>query len=110
MTEIVYVLMFVIASVLGLRGSVRVTRRFRAASANNAMTAPERLLLGVLVVVCWTITAAALYLGFLSVRRLLGFEALGFLAPVSFVVALGVLLLPAAIDAVITKIAKWGLT
>lgn len=102
-----YVGLFIIAALAGIFGSIGVTRRYRAASRDDALTGPERLLLGILVGVCWTITAAALYLGFLSVRRLVGFEALGFLSPVSFVISLAVLSLPAVIYAALEKIAKW---
>lgn len=106
--QLLYVLIFAGASIAGVRGSLRLTRRYRKASENGAMTDSERLLLGSLVVTAWIVTIAALYLGFLSVRRMLGYDALPALAPVSFLISVAVLVIPTGLDFVIDKIAKWG--
>lgn len=102
-----YVILLAIASVFGLRGSWRLTQRFRAvAFGEGRLTPSERLLLGTLVAIAWFLTTVAVYLGVLSVRRLLGMEPLGFTAPITAVLAMMILLIPAAIDVVVTHIAS----
>lgn len=103
-----YLVLFAVTAILGYRGSFRLTRRFRLAAGGSTdrMTYNERLLLGSIVVVAWVVTIAATYLGVLSIRRVLGFESVAFLAPVSILVAMGVLLIPAGLDLVIERIAR----
>lgn len=102
----VYVVLFGIAAVLGLRGSVRLTRRFLAVSAE--LHASEQLLLGVLLFISWSITLAAGYFGILSLRRLAGFDALPGLVPVSALIATAILYIPVILDIVVERIARVG--
>lgn len=101
-----------LAAVLGIRGSWRLFRRYRAASrGEDQLTPSERLLLGSIVGVAWFLTVVAIYLGVLSIRRLLGYEPLTFTAPITAIVAMLILLIPAALDLVVDWIAKgklWG--
>jgi uncharacterized membrane protein YidH (DUF202 family) len=70
------------------------------------MTPLERMVLGLLVLICAVITLAAGYFGFLSVRRLFGFDAFDWSPLASAVVALAVLLLPARIRYVARRITR----
>lgn len=105
MTEgLVYAVLFAIVSVLGLRGSIRLTLRYRAVRAE--LDERERPVLRSFAIVSWVITVACLYFGALSVRRLLGFEPIGGLAVASAVVAIVVLLVPAFLDYVVDRAAR----
>lgn len=105
---IFYLALFVIVGVLGIRGSWRLTRRYHDVSPQ--LVERERLILLAFVIVAWLVTVAAAYFGFLTVRRLLGFEPLPELAPVSALVAFGVFMIPAFLDAVVDRVARvpWG--
>ena len=100
----VYAVLFGIVAILGLRGSWRLSARYRF--VHGQLDYREGLILLAIVVVSWTITVAALYFGFLSVRRLLGYEPLPELVPVSVVIATGVLLVPAFLDYVVTRVSR----
>lgn len=99
-----YLALFVIVGVLGIRGSWRLTRRYHDVSSQ--LVDRERLILLAFVIVAWLITVAAAYFGFLTVRRMLGFEPLPELAPVSAVIAFGIFLIPAFLDAVVDRVAR----
>lgn len=103
-----YALLAFILAILAIRGSVKVTRRFRAASRGEGAlsTWSERLLVGLLVVICWFLTALAMYLSVLSVYRLVGFPPLTWTPAVSASLAIGVLLIPAAIGEALDLIAR----
>lgn len=108
MSQNLYVaVLLLIAVTLGLRGSIRLTSRFRDATAGEGrLTNGERLLLGSLVAVAWFLTVVAVYLGVLSFRRLVGLEPLAFTAPITTVFAMVILLIPAGLDLVVERIAK----
>jgi hypothetical protein len=99
----VYAALFGIVAVLGVRGSWRLAARY--SSVHDRLDERETWILRAIVIVSWVITVAALYFGFLSVRRLLGFDALPQLVPVSAIVAIGVLLIPAFLDYVVDRVA-----
>lgn len=99
-----YAVMFIIAAVFGLRGSLRVTRRYFGVRA--ALEWQEELVLGLLAAICWTITVAAGFYGFLSVRTLAGFPRIPELAPISAVLAIAILFLPTLIDSVVDRVAR----
>jgi hypothetical protein len=102
-----FVLALVIAAGLGIRSSVRMTRRYRALVKDGLLQdALQRLILGTFVFVAWTITVGALYIGALSVRRILGFTPIAQLAPVTTLVAIAILLIPAVLDLVVTRIER----
>lgn len=101
---VVYALVFAIVAVLGVRGSWRLTRRYR--DVRLELIERERWILLALVVVAWSITLAALYFGGLTVRSLLGFPRLPQLAPVSVLIATGILLIPAFLDWVVDHVAR----
>lgn len=100
----VYVVLFAVVVILGVRGSVRLTRRFVA--VHDRLDDRETWVLGSYVIVAWAITAAAIYFGGLSVRRLLGYEPIDSLQFVSAVVAAVVLLIPAFLDYVVDRVAR----
>lgn len=99
-----YLALFVIVGVLGIRGSWRLTRRYHDVSPQ--LVERERLILLAFVIVAWLVTVAALYFGGLSVRRLLGFEALPQFSAVSAVIAFAIFLIPAFLDAVVERVAR----
>jgi len=100
----VYAVLFGIVAILGVRGSWRLTSRYMF--VNSQLDDRETLILRAVVIVAWTITIAALYFGFLAVRRLLGYEPLPELVPVSAVIAIGVLLIPAFLDYIVERVAR----
>lgn len=100
----VYAVLFAVVAVLGLRGSVRLTARYRA--VRDQLDDRERSVLEAFAIVSWVITIAALYFGALAVRRLLGFEPLPGLTAASAVIATLVLLIPAFLDFVVDRVAR----
>lgn len=109
MSEVtLYVLLAVVLSVLAVRGSLKVTLRFRAASRGEGSlsTWSERLFVGLLVVICWFVTAVASYLTVFSVYRILGNPPLPWTPVVSAILAIGVFLIPTAIGEVVDAIAR----
>lgn len=94
-----------IAAVVGVRSSVRLAFRYRGVAPLLA-TWRERLMLGTFVAVAWTITVVALWIGFLTIRRLLGFQVLPGTPPVTGLMVIVVLFIPTLLDIVVTKIAK----
>lgn len=95
---------FLIGLALGLRGSIRLTSRLR--SAWPVMDWRERLLLTAIVVVVWTVTAFALYIGFMSLRRALGYAPLDWAPIVGAIFAGAVLYIPAFLDLVVDRVAR----
>lgn len=100
----VYAFLFLVVAVLGIRGSWRLTSRYRA--IKSQLIARERWILLAIVIVAWAVTFAALYFGGLTMRRLVGFEALPQLAPASALIATGILLIPAFLDWVVEQVAR----
>lgn len=100
----VYAVPFGIAFVLGVRASVRMTLRYWAVA--DELDWRERLVLLLLMNIAWVITIMAGYVGFLSVRTLLGYEPINELRPVTVVLSTLVLLLPAVIDFVVARVAR----
>jgi len=100
----VYAALFGIVAILGLRGSWRLAARY--ASVRSQLDDRETWILRAIVIVSWVITLAALYYGLLAVRRLLGFESLPELVPVSVIVAIAVLLIPAFLDYIVERVAR----
>ena len=100
----VYAVLFGIAAIFGLRGSVRLTRRYR--DVRSRLDSREALILLAIVIVSWVITITAFYFGGLSVRRLLGFESIPELVPISALLAIGVLFIPTFLDAVVDRVAR----
>lgn len=100
----VYAVLFGIASILGLRGSIRVTRRYVA--VRDSLMLRESSILLLLVFICWVITGAALWFGILNVRRLLGFEPLPELIPISALIATVILFVPTLVDVVVDRVAR----
>ena len=100
----VFVVPFIVAAVLGLRGSIRLTLRFR--DVRTRLDAHEALILFAIVVVAWVVTVAAFYFGGLAVRRLLGFDTIPELVPVSALISIVVLFIPTLLDAVVDRVAR----
>lgn len=99
-----FLVIFSVAFLLGLRGSWRLTRRYR--DVRDQLIDRERLILLSIVVVSWVITVAAGYFGVLSVRTIAGFERIPQLVPVSVLISSGVLFIPAFLDAVVDRVAR----
>lgn len=93
-----------IAFILGLRGSIRLHRRY--VDVARQLVRRERLLLASIVGVSWTITAAAGYFAIVSARRIAGWETLEWTPLVSLIVATAILFIPAALDYVVGLVAR----
>lgn len=100
----VFIAFGVVALVLGIRGSVRLTTRYRDVAA--VLVPRERLLLLALVVVAWTITIAAAYFMWLGVRRLAGEPPFEWSPLTSTLVASVILFIPAFLDYVVERVAR----
>lgn len=100
----VFVVLGAAAFFLGLRGSVRLTRRY--IDVSSALVARERLILVSFVVVAWIITGAAGYFDLLSARRILGFQPFEWTPFTSIVIASVILFIPAGLDYVVTRVAR----
>lgn len=99
-----FVVAAAIAFVLGLRGSVRLSRRYHDVSA--LLVPRERLILGSFVAVAWVITLAGGWFVATSARRLLGFEPLDWTPLASLLVASVVLFIPAGLDFIVDRVAR----
>jgi len=99
--EMVGLGVFGLGLVLGLRGSVRLSRRLRNVWPGQAWQG--RLLLGAFVITAWVVVAFALYVVVASIARLAGFGLPTF---VGFVLAAAVLFIPVFLDIVVDRIAK----
>lgn len=102
--DIVFALLILPAVIVGLRGSIRLTIRFRRTSPQ--LVALERLLLGTLVAVAWLITTVGAWLVYASSRRIMGLAPLPGGALITLVGAEAILFIPGALDLVVTWIAR----
>ena len=100
----IYVVLFGIAAIFGLRGSVRLTQRYR--DVRNQLDRREALILMAIVAVSWVITLAAVFYGVIAVRRLLGYDYITELVPVSAFLSIGILFIPTFLDAVVDRVAR----
>lgn len=101
---VTFTVVLAIAAILGVRATYRLTRRYRA--VRERLTIREREILGAFVGVSWVITLVALYFGFIAARRVLGLEALAWTPTVSLLLSSIVLLLPAALDYIVDRVAR----
>lgn len=99
-----FVVLGAAAFLLGLRGSIRLTRRYRAVTGH--LLPRERLILGSLAIVAWVITIAAGWFDGLSILRLDGAELPRWTPFVSVVVASVVLFIPVGLDYVVNRVAR----
>jgi len=95
------VLVFGVPAALGVRSTWHLWRIVLFDGESRS----QGLLIG-LALIATAITAAALWFGILTARRLLGFDQLPFAAPVSLVIAGLVLLIPAGIEALVSFVAR----
>jgi hypothetical protein len=99
---------FVVAALaafgLGVRGSLRLTLRYRA--VKDELEWYERLILWAIVVVAWTVTVAAGFYAATSGRRLLGYEPLEWTPLAGILIAIIVMLIPTFLDAVVERVAR----
>lgn len=93
-----------LAALLGLRASLRLTRRYTA--VRDRLVGRERSVLRAFVVVSWTITLAALFFGGTALRRIFGFDPLDWAPPISVAIATAVLFVPVFLDATVERIAR----
>lgn len=99
-----FLLLTGVAFLAGLRGSWRLTRRYRDVSPQ--LLRRERMLLGAIVGVAWLITASAGYFAFFSVRRILGFPPVDWTPAASVAIATAILFIPAGLDYVVGLVAR----
>lgn len=99
-----FLIVTIIGFVLGLRGSIRLSRRYHDVAPE--LIRRERLLLASIVGVAWIITFAAAWFAFFSARRLLGFAAIDWTPVGSLVIATFVLYIPAGLDYVVGLVAR----
>ncbi len=99
-----FIVLGVAAFVLGLRGSIRLTRRYR--DVTGELIPRERAILGAFVVVAWLITGAAGYFDLLSGRRILGYAAFDWTPIASIIIASLILFIPAGLDYVVGRVAR----
>lgn len=99
-----FLIVTLIGAILGLRGSLRLTRRY--VDVSPVLIRRERLLLGAIVGVAWVITFAAGWFAFFSARRLLGFAAIDWTPVGSLIIATIVLYIPAVLDYVVGLVAR----
>lgn len=101
--ELAWIVVLAVAAVFGIHDSWAVTRRY--ITVKDELDWRGRMLLLLLVVICWSLTATALWFGAISARRLLGFQPIpNVTIPVSFLIVTGVLFLPRLILSVIRAI------
>lgn len=98
---ILSVLVFGIPAALGVRSTWHLWRIVLFDGESRS----QPLLIG-LALIATAITAAAIWFGILTARRLLGFEQLPFAAPVSLVIAGLVLLIPAGIEGLVALVGR----
>lgn len=99
-----FVVVAVIAFILGLRGSVRLTKRY--ASVSPLLDGRERTILGSIAVTAWIITLAAGYFAAMSARRLMGFDPVEWAPVAGILIASVVLFIPAGLDHVVERVAR----
>lgn len=64
------------------------------------------LLLLAFWVVALIVTVAGIWVGFLSVRRLMGFEPLGWTAPITGLITVFVLQVPSILDGLVSRVSR----
>jgi hypothetical protein len=102
--SLLFVALGAVAFFLGLRGSIRLTRRYF--DVRTKLVGRERLLLGSICVVAWIITVAAGYFDAASTLRVLGYTLPVGTPFVSIVIASLVLFIPVGLDYVVNRIAR----
>lgn len=98
MTDQIAVLVLVVCFLLGVRS----TKHLRA--IHNGEAPPRNLITGAFYFVSLVVTVAAGYYGFLSARRVLGFEPIPGVGVLSVGVASAVLLIPVFLDWTVSRI------
>lgn len=92
-----------VALVLGIRSSLRLTRRYVAARV--MLAGRERAVLRAFVIVAWSITAAAAYFALVALRRIIGADPIAWSPTTSAVVASLILFLPVFLDVTVDRVA-----
>lgn len=100
----IFILLGACAFILGLRGSIRLSRRY--VDVRTLLVDRERLFLLSLVWVSWVITFAGGFFVLLSARRVIGLEPLPFSPILSILVAATILFIPAGLDQVVSRVAR----
>lgn len=89
----------IISAPFAIRATFRLWRLWRG-DLNRS------LLLLAFWVVALIVTVAGVWIGFLSVRRILGYEPLGWSAPITAVVTVFVLQVPMLLDALVGRVSR----
>lgn len=92
------------AVLLGLRGSIRLHRRY--VDVRDQLIDRERWLLAAIVTVAWLVTIVGGYLVVMTGRRLFGLPAFDWAPIVTILCAEAILLIPAFLDWVVTRVAR----
>lgn len=100
----VFVLVGAVAFISGLRGSIRLHRRY--IDVRKQLLNRERLLLASIVIVCWLITVTGGLLVVLTGRRLMGFTPFEWGATVTLLFAVAILFIPAFFDYIVARVAR----
>jgi hypothetical protein len=98
-----YAYSFAVAFLLGIRSTVRLAQTY--VNVRHRLPRLRRLALQAFVVVSGSITFAAGWFGFLTVRRILGFEPIDGSQFAGFIIAELVLLIPLYLDTIVDVIA-----
>lgn len=96
-----YTIAFGLPVVLGIRATYRLWRIYLFDAESRS-----QVILLAFAVIATVITVAGAVFGGLALRRFLGFEALPFSAPLTIVLAAIILLIPAALERLVTYIGR----
>lgn len=102
--DTVWLVVLGIAAIFGIHDSWWVTARYRA--IHHDLDWRGRLLLLLLVVICWAITGVALWFGGLTARRAMGLPPVPEVVPLSLIIITAVLFLPRLILWVLRRIQR----
>ena len=98
---ILFALLFLIPSALGVRATWRLWRVYRFDEESRASP-----ILLAFALVATLITAAAIWFGVINLRRLLGLEPIAWAPTISIVIAAVILLIPAGLERLVDYVGK----
>lgn len=98
------VAMYAMCFAIGIYATAKMQGRYRR--ARDRIEPPNLPILRLLLGICYAVTIAAGWLGFLSSRALLGFERLEWATPLNIFIASSILLLPLIILLTVRKVAR----
>lgn len=102
--DVLFALGILIAFVFGIRSTIRLWLRYRA--AGDVLDGRDRLILRSFVAVSVAITLAAGFYGLLVFQHLAGLNVMDWQPALAELVAIGVLFIPTALDLAVQRIAR----